>query len=268
MKKWVSLAAILLVAGFVILNTGCVPTEYPPVENLNYEVVNDKDGNYGGGIKVTWSAPADADPDEYIVSVDDEDQVAVTVLEDYVYTPGVEIEVFAVYGDEKSTGNPTIEFKTVETKDFHVWSVLDPLPGHPSGFGFNVANGSVTSYSVAKENEDNWPKIDYYIADDGGPVLAAPMDHIPSLNNKGSAASEEATDYDALEIVKPKGNYSTQRKLEINAVYGLWLDEENDSDPTGDFFGKLQVSNIDGYDVTLRVALQLEPGLRWVIVTD
>lgn len=263
MKKWVSLTALLLVAGFAFLSVGCEPPDEDPVTNLNFEIVNDTEGNPGGGIKVTWSAPATATPDEYIVSVDGADQVAVDVTEDYVYTAGAEVAVYAVYNDVKSAAE-TLDFKVIVT-DIDVYTTDDPAADHPSGFGFTPA-GSAQTYSVSTANQDEWPDIDYYIS--SGHVLTAPMDHLPDpLNAKGSAASVETDAFDDLDIVAAPGNYLTQRDLTVNGIYGLWLDAANDNYDVTDHFGKAFVEGISGEQVTLKVAYQTVAGLRWV-VTD
>lgn len=261
MKKWISAALMLALVGFVAIN--CTPTDKPEPTNLNYTIVNDLDGNPGGGIKLTWSAPANATPDEYVVSVDGVDQVAVTTTEDYVYTGGATIEVWAVYGSEKSDKAATLDFKAVETATLEVYSVDDPSAEHPSGFGFS-ASGTASSYAVSVEA--NWPSIDYYIA--SGPKLAAPSDHLPDpINSELNAVSAETGTYDGLTIVAAtgKGLYLTNRDLASNGLYGLWLDSNNAYDAS-DLFGKALVSGIDGYKVTFKLALQTKAGLRWVVV--
>jgi len=263
MKKWVSLTALLLVASFAFVIVGCEPTDTPPVTNLNFDIVDDTDGNPGGGIKVTWSAPADATPDEYVVSVDDVDQVAVDGTEDYVYTAGAEIAVYAVYGEERSSAE-TLDFGAVETPTLEVWSVDDPDPEHPSAFGFG-ANGTAAPYAVSVEA--NWSSIDFYIA--AGPVLVSPSDHLPEpINNEENASSEENTTYEDLDIVAATGvgNYLTGRDLTDNGLYGLWIDPTANGYDEGDNFGKAVVTGIDGDKVTFKLAYQKVAGLRWVVV--
>jgi len=262
MKKWVSLTALLLVASFALVIVGCEPIDTPPVENLNYTIVNDQDGNPGGGLKLTWSAPADAEPDEYIVSVDGVDQVAVETTEDYVYTPGAKIEVFAVYNEDKSAA-VELDFGVVETT-LEVWSVDDLDPAHPSAFGF-ADDGNASTYAVSVES--NWPMIDYYIA--SGPNLASPSDHLPTpINNEENANSSETGTYDGLDIVSETGvgKYLTNRDLTNGGLYGLWLDPTGDGYDTGDHFGKAVVTGIDGNKVSIKVAYQKVGGLRWVVV--
>jgi hypothetical protein len=263
MKKWVSLTALLLVAGFAFFSAGCIDGDTPPVTNLNYDIVNDADDNPGGGIKVTWSAPADATPDEYIVSVDGIDQVAVDVTEDYVYTAGAEVAVYAVYNDVKSA-KETLDFGAEETISIDVWPVTDPDPEHPSAFGFGE-NGMAATYAVS--DKSNWPSIDFYIAADL--YLTAPADHLPdAINNEANASSAETGTYDALGIVAATGQqlYLTGRKLTDNGLFGLWIDPTADGYDEGDHFGKAVVTGIDGDKVTLKVAYQKVAGIRWVVV--
>jgi hypothetical protein len=263
MKKWVSIA-LLVVVGFFALNMEC-PNGGSAPTNVAVEVIDDNDGNPGGAVKVTWSAPGgDAGvPDEYIVYVDGVGQIAVETTEDMVYGAGAEITVAAVYGSEEYESSP-VDLGAVETPTLDVWTVNDPDPAHPSGFGFNTI-GTVSAYAVS--DQSNWPEIDFYLA--SGPNLAAPKDHLPDpINSKGSASSTETGNYDDLDIVAATGQglYLTNRDLASNGLYGLWLDDDDDGYTADDHFGKAHVTGIDGEKVTFKLALQLEPGLRWVVV--
>jgi len=263
MKKWFSIALLaIVVTGFVgIVN--CDGFINPPT-NVNITVVDDQDGNPGGGIHVTWSAPADGStPDEYVVSVDGVDQVAVTTLEDFVYTPGAKIVVKAIYGSDESAADAE-ELGAIETPSLNVWTVNDVDPNHPSGFGFQTS-GTAMAYAVSVPA--NAPEIDFYLA--SGPNLAAPKDHLPTaINEKGSASSSESGTYETLDITAATGvgAYLTNRSLAANGLYGIWLDDTDDGYTADDHFGKALVSGISGEQVTFKLAYQLEPGLRWVLV--
>jgi len=263
MKKWVSIA-LLVVVGLVMMNLEC-PNGGSAPTNVNITVVDDQDGNPGGGIRVTWSAPSDGStPDEYVVSVDGVDQVAVTTLEDYVYTPGAEIVVKAVFGADEYEAN-AIDIGAVATSSIDIWSVNDPDPNHPSGLGFG-SNGAAGTYAVSTES--NWPEIDFYIA--SGPKIASPADHLPTpLNDEENAVSSETGTFATLDIVAATGQnlYLTSRDLTTNGLYGLWIDPNANGYDASDNFGKLVVNSIDAgtYKVNLSVAYQTEPGLRWVV---
>jgi hypothetical protein len=277
MYKSIKITFLIITTGLVLLGTS--PDELAPVSGLNYEIVNGLDGNPGGGIKLTWSAPPDYGggggfscrrPEnsgtagvEYVVSVDGVDQVAVDVTEAYVYTAGAEVAVYAVYNDVKSTP-VTLDFGAVESPSVEVWSVDDPSPDHPSGFGF-CENGTVATY--AESNEDNSDYIDYYVV--SGLILTYFYSHYPTPSPSDVAASsEEPGTYDDLDIVAATGvgTYSTSRALSNNGLYGLWIDANANGYDESDNFGKALVTGIDGHKVTFTFAYQTVAGLRWVVV--
>jgi hypothetical protein len=90
MKKFVAIA-LLAVAGLAIMNLECIPPTGGSVRNLSYEPLEE-----GAKAKITWDAPAEGTPDEYVVSVDGTDQVAVTTTYDMVNVAAKEIKVYAV----------------------------------------------------------------------------------------------------------------------------------------------------------------------------
>ncbi|MBD3286698.1 hypothetical protein GF338_10220 [candidate division WOR-3 bacterium] len=264
MKKWVSIALVAVVAMTFVGMEGCNGTTAGALTNVNVSVVDDADGNPGGGLHVTWSAPSEGTPDEYIVYVDGTAQVAVTTTEDYVYTPCAEIEVAAVYGTEEEMSS-SVDIGAVSTSSIDLWSVDDISPNHPSGFGF-ASGGSAGTYAVS--SEANWPEIDYYIA--SGPAIASPSDHLPTpLNDEENAVSMETGTFDDLGIVAETGQglYLTNRDLSNNGLYGLWIDANANGWDDGDHFGKLIVNSIDAgtYHVNISVAYQTEGGLRFVV---
>jgi len=261
MKKWVYVALVAVLA-VAFIGLECPLGEAPT--NVNIAVVDDADGNPGGGLHVTWSAPAEGNPDEYIVYVDGTPQVGVEVLEDYVYTPCAEIQVAAVYGSDEAAAD-AIDVGVVISSSIDVWSVDDPSPDHPSGFGF-TSDGTAGTYAVSVEA--NWPEIDYYIA--SGPAIASPADHLPTpLNDEENAVSTETGTFDDLGIVAETGQglYLTNRALVSNGLYGMWIDPTGDGWDAGDHFGKLVVNSIDAgtYHVNITVGYQTEGGLRFVV---
>ncbi|MBN2380122.1 hypothetical protein JXM67_10025 [candidate division WOR-3 bacterium] len=276
MPAWVKVIVLCLFAS-LFLGTAASSFSHADVNNIDLIVVADSQGNPGGGIKLIWdepyvddegcflccSKPTGDGPDRYAVYVDGV-RVGETEETEYtVYTPGVEIEIAAVYGVEESKGL-MIDLGAVETPTLNVWTVNDPSPDHPSGFGFSVS-GSAQTYSMSDEGHRE--DIDYWIA--SGFILTAPCDRYPdSINAKGSAAKMENVLFDSLLIASPPGKYCTQQPLEEDSVYSLWLDYTNDNYSLDDRFGKMQVTykDTDGLKVTLKLAFQTENGLRWVAV--
>ncbi|MBN2380019.1 hypothetical protein JXM67_09490 [candidate division WOR-3 bacterium] len=277
MKRLVALM-LLALSGFAFLSMVCEdseeiaenktlgnPLQYPPVENLDFEVVDGQDANPGGGVRVFWDPPIGETPSMYYVSVDGMGQDPVTETEDYVYTPCVKIEVYAMYDLVKSEPKE-LSFLAVETENFRVWTINDPSPDHPNAFGYSTG-GLVSSYTVG--NSGDWPHIDFWI--NTGPMLVSPFDHSPEpLNDEVNAASVETGTYDDLGLVAPTGQalYSTQQNLEVNDLLGLWIDPDAAGYTDDDNFGKLYVEAIDGEGLTLKLAYQTVTGLRWVCTEE
>ncbi|NLI97293.1 hypothetical protein GX441_01390 [bacterium] len=259
MKKFVAIA-LLAVAGFAFMNLDCViPTG--EVRNLSYEPLEE-----GAKAKITWDAPAEGTPDEYVVSVDGVDQVAVTTTYDMVNIPAKEIKVYAVTSGTKSTG-VTLDFAVVETPTLDVWTVNDPSATHPSGFGFSAA-GTAASYSVANNPEN----CDFYISmgqSGNTPTLTSPSDHTPNpLNSRYGWSVQTTEDYAGLDLVVSSAT-STQTALSNNGTYGIIVGTGT-AYATTDNFGKVYVtaladqgSNI--YKATLKLGYQLKDGIAWVM---
>lgn len=266
---------LALIAGLAVIGMMCEDSpiqqngsqplsnqDYPPIENLDFEVINDPEGHVGGGLRVFWNPPSGATPDEYVVSVDDVDHPAVQTTEDYVYTPAGKISVYAVYGENQS--EPVeLGLKAVETEYLDAWSAKDPSPEHPSGIGFDLA-GYATAYAMSWR--ENWPYIDYYV--DTMMCLASPNMRTPEpMNYENNTSCAESDSYEELEIVKPceLEGYMTQQPITEYASYGLWLDPDDDGYTSDDHFGKAYIVRIDNLKVTFKLGYQKVPGLRWVV---
>lgn len=281
MKTYPNLLIPLILLA-IVLFTGCeemepfsentsgqtaVGKDYPPVRNLDYEVVDDLDGQPGGGLHLRWDPPDGAIPQVYVVRVDGMDQPPVKTTEDYVYTPGMIVAVIAVYADGESKPEE-LDFEAVETPSLDVWSVADPLPEHPSGLGFGP-DGTASSYAVSYP--ENWPSIDYYIDHDEGPFLSSPNSReLEPLNEEENTSCLSDFAYVELMIVIPcdQHNYSSKRRIYKDDVFGLWLDPDADGYSTNDHFGKAKVLDAFGNKVTLKLAYQTVPGLRWVATEE
>jgi hypothetical protein len=237
-----------------------------PVENLQYQVIEDYDMKQGGALHLTWEKPDSSQPDEYSVWVDGVSQVPVKETEDYVFIPCEQIEVFAVYGDEKSDPK-ALEFDAIESY-FELWTIDDTT--HPNGFAF-TDYGTPVAYSA--HNKENWPHFDFYLEYVNGKlVLASPNSFLPApLNEKDNGISAEDEIYDDIEIVFPveEGNYLNIQEIRINKCYGLWIDTGNNGYSLDDHFAVVFVDMINpegnGCKVEMKIKYQMIPGLRWVV---
>ena len=110
------------------------------------------------------------------------------------------------------------------------------------------------------------PFIDYYI--ESGPQQFWSPHHANINNEVNSTANSGITDFDGLNIADGPGVYTTQTDIVLNSVYSFWIDPTNNGwDNTTDHFGKIKVIGINGTRVTMKLAYQPIPGLRW-LVTD
>ncbi len=275
---------VLTLIFFAILYMGCqeegVPgpskqnilldtLNHPPVKNLNYQVV-ESSSEPGGGVRLMWVKPDSAEPDDYVVSVDGVDLVPVTENYMDVYEPGAKLAVYARYGGVKSEP-VTANFGAVETAEITVWSINDPSPDHPSGFGFTT-DGTAATYLLSMEPE----KVDFYISmgqSGNTPTLTAPKDHAPTpINGEGNASVIVPLSYDDLVFasLSDYGFFITQKPLYSDSVYCLWIDPTDNGFTGDDHFGKALVTNIEDnsgiYEVTFKLAYQKIPGLQWVVV--
>jgi hypothetical protein len=245
------------------------------VQGLQYTVVSDTLGNQGAGVKLEWAEPyyyeggglfscsqrKEVYPDYYVIYAEG---VRIGTTKDnffYVFNPCVEVEVRAVW-DGVESGGVVLDLAATETPTLEVFSMDDPDPNHPSGFGFRPT-GSVIAYSLSAGTDND--KIDYFIA--SGLKITSPSERVPAINDKRNTTSIETGDYDNLKVVSPcdNGLYVTSRELENGSLYGLWIDPSADGYSTDDHFAKALVTGIDGYKVTLRLSYQSVGGLRWVV---
>jgi len=258
MKK--ILTAIFVCITCSLLSMGCIDGDIFPPDNIKYQIVNGLDGHLGGGVKLTW-APYDADVG---ISIDGVQVAVVTTNEAYVYTPGNEIEVYAVIDGEQAGYSAYIDISlAIETPYLDVWSINDPDPNHPSGFGFDTT-GSVTSYSLFRDSV----KIDFYVGinTDSALCFKSPHLHIPSpISSEHNSTCQESTFYDSLETVPAATSqyFEYESEIENNGTYSFWLDDDGEYDTTG-HFGKMLVVGIECDKVALKLAYQTVPGLRWV----
>ncbi len=270
MRRISKIALLILLAAAFVLGS----SQEGEVRSLQYRVVADTLGNPGGGIRLEWVAPTyneggglfscsqrkEVYPDHYVIDADGVKVGTTTNTFYYVFTPCRAIEVAAVWDGEKSIPI-MLDFEAVETPTLDIWSMDDPDPSHPSGFGFGET-GTATAYSVSDSTNND--KIDFFI--DYGLKIASPNERVPTVNDERNTTSIEIGSYYVLKVVSPCGNdrYLTKRDLANNGLYGLWIDPTSNGYSTDDNFAKAHVTGINGYKVTLRLAYQAVPGLRWV----
>lgn len=255
MKKLIALTFAFI--GILML-VGCEESTAPETPTVTYTVVNG-----GGGLNLSWGA--DANVDGFIIY---HDGVAVdTVTDATTYTdtvPCMVIEVTAYAGDLES--DPAeIDCKPIETPSLTVYGNTDPDTTHPSGFGFN-AGGTAVAYSLS--NSSNHPLLDYYINSTVSPAdFVSPSDHVPPYNAEVNATKNSgSTNYQTVKVADPAGGYSTQTDITANAVYYFWIDPTNNGwDSSTDYFGKIQVTGVNGLAYTLKIAYQKISGLRWCV---
>jgi hypothetical protein len=273
MKKLIK-SAILSISALVWFLGASYSDE---VRGLSYEPVPDTFGNPGGGIKLMWDEPATGsggflscsensgpELDGYIVCVDGVDLPLTKETEYYVYTPAVEVAVYAVWDGQRSYPG-TLDFAVVETPTVEVWSINDPSQEHPSGFGFSTA-GTAAAYSVANNAENS----DFYVSmglSSNMPTLTSPSDHTPDpLNSRYGFSVEADESYYDYELVVSSAA-STQSVLQNYATYGIIVASDTVY-KTSDNFGKLLVTSLAEasgvYKATLKLGYQLMDGVAWV----
>lgn len=255
MKK---LLALTFAFAALLILVGCESSTTPDQPTVTYDVIDD-----GGGLTLTWSADANADGfiiyhDNFVV-----DTVVGTTYTDTV--PCLVIGVSAYAGDLESAKDE-IDCTPVETAALIVYGNTDPDTTHPSGFGFN-AGGSAIAYSLS--NTSNHPLLDYYINSvPATPQFTSPSDHLPTPYNGeyNSTVNSGSTNYTTETIADAPGGYSTQTNITANAVYFFYIDPDNDGwGSSNDYFGKVQVTGVNGLANTLKLAYQGIAGLRWCV---
>ena len=257
MKKIIKLIFLL---GLLIFFIGCEEAiQKPEKPTVSYEPVDN-----GAKLRLTWNRIADVDG--YYIYVDGtKDTTLPSYTTSYDVSGPAKIVEVSAYKKNEESERWKLDLTPV-ISEVSVWGASDPDPNHPSGLQLSD-NGAIP---LAIGNEANWPNLDY-IFDDRGEF--APMSIVnpgdyesPKYNNKGNAISIMATgNFDEENMAPAPGVYSTQRKnIEINGVYYLWLDRDNDNKTTNDNFGKVLIIAITDKQVRIKVAYQKVKGLRWV----
>lgn len=276
MNRSIRIVLLVVIGTLVLLST-------PPItfniDDYWYEVVDDAEGNPGGGLQIDWSEPymggsnifgcsSSNDKEEdirYIITVDGVDVDTVVETTYTLYTPAKLVELTALIDMEYTSESPAeIDLTTVTSPALVVWSIEDTTGFHPSGFGFDVGyrgDGDALAYMIGEGYDES---IDFYI--DTNLVLTASRQYEPeALNYKSNWVCEHDVAYDSVRIVKPftvaEGNYTFEITCETDGVYGLRIEYIDES-----YFAKIKVLNIDGYEIAFKIDVQLERNLRWVVV--
>ncbi|MCS7249345.1 MAG: hypothetical protein NZ608_00230 [candidate division WOR-3 bacterium] len=256
MKKYIKLIFLVLL---FILFIGCEEVLTPEKPEVSYQPIDN-----GAKLRLTWTQVANADG--YYIYVDGKKDTTLpsTVTTYDVSGPAKLIEVSA-YRKKEESEKWSLDLTPV-VSEVTVYGASDPDPNHPSGLQL-TDNGAIP---LAIGNQANWPNLDYIFDDRGefAPMsIVNPGDYIsPNYNDKGNAISSVASgNFDNENMAPPPNNYSTQRKnIEINGVYYLWLDRDNNGYSLDDNFGKILIKSISGARVDIKVAYQKIKGLRWV----
>ncbi|MEO0216579.1 MAG: hypothetical protein ABIL14_06150 [candidate division WOR-3 bacterium] len=260
MKKLLTLS-ILLVA--FILWMGCEKEVTLTAPDVDYTVTDN-----GGTLRLEWAEVADADG--YIIYADDEvvDTVDVTS-----YDATIPAKVYGVqaYAGDNTSDITEIDCTPVVTQNIVVYGNSDPDPNHPSGLKFNT-DGTASAISLGTPPN---PDVDFYFNDynpyQGSIELTSPDEHSPVYNDEENAGKDAGTTNfdDADNADAPGSGYLTKVPLNNGAVYYLWIDPNANGWDTQDHYGKMKVVNISGtsapYTVTINVAYQKIPGLRWCV---
>ena len=255
MKRILGLA---FVCAALIMLVGCngVTLDAPDVD---YTVTDD-----GATLALDWIAIADADG--YYIYADGEVVDTLDDPETITYdadVPAAEYSVSAFAGEDESALTD-IDCAPVVTSNVTVYGLSDPDTAHPSGLSF-TSSGTAVPLSV---KQSNYLDLDY-IFDDlnfATLTLASPNAYSPPYNaEKNMSVDAGVTDFDAIDIADAPGGYTTQTTLAANAVYSLFMDQDDDNwDTDSDYFGKMKVESISGSTVVITVAYQTMTGLRWV----
>jgi hypothetical protein len=252
---------LALLAIVLLVFVSCQSTTTPGKPSVTYAPTDN-----GAMLRLTW--PAVTDAEGYYIYLDGTKDTTITGSGTITYDvagPAKEIEVSAYNGSEESDAW-TLDLTPVSTPTLTVYGASDPASDHPSGLALKDAGAVVLAIGEAA----NKPDIDYVFDDRGSftPMsMVNPGDYDPQINSKGNAISLVTTgQFDDEDFALAPGNYDTKRiPVAQGGVYYLWLDRNNDNYSTDDHFAKIQIISIAGTVVSIKVAYQKEPGLRWVV---
>jgi len=256
MKKLLGIT--LSLAGLLML-VSCGGEEAIEMPSVTYTVTDN-----GGTLALDWDDITDAEG-YYIYA----DGVLIDSTTDSEYDATEPAQVYGVsaYNADDESATDDVDCAPEVTANVIVYGASDPDTAHPSGLSFTTSG---TAVALAIGVTANHPDLDY-IFDDRAPfttmTLVSPNAYTPVYNDeKNMGVDAQATDFDAVIIANAPGVYSTQTSLQGNAVYALFMDQDDDGwDTDSDHFGKMKVESIAGTTVTITVAYQTITGLRWLV---
>lgn len=255
MKRILNLTIVFAV---ILMLVGCGDDVVLDAPDVDYTVTDE-----GATLSLDWILIADADG-YYIYA----DGAVIDTVTTNAYDATIPAAVYGVaaYSGDDVSGTDDVDCTPVQTSNLNIWALSDTATDHPSGLSF-TATGTGVAISVQSAN---YADLDYIFDDVGMPLtLMSPNAYTPVFNDEKNMSLEATgTDFDAIEIADAPGNYSTQTPLQENAVYALFMDQDDDGwDTDSDHFGKMKVESIAGTAITITVAYQTITGLRW-LVTD
>jgi hypothetical protein len=258
MKK---LLALTLAFAAILFVVGCESGTTPDKPIVTATVITN-----GAGLKLDWSA--DANADGFIIYNDGVaiDTVVATTYNDTIPCKVVEV---SAYAGDKESDKESIDCTPTTTSTITVYGMSDTSSSHPSGLVFNATSGTGVATAVISSN---YAALDF-IFDDRAPltqltlVNAGTDTTIGKINTKLNTSGLDGTDFNAVKICKLTG-YNTITGLATNNVYDLWLSSSATWLDT-DHFGKMKIESITGatapYTAVVTVAYQKFGGLRWCV---
>jgi len=231
-----------------------------PVVTIDKPKVTMTVKDQGGTLELTWDAVDGATGYKIYYDGSSSADTALTTTKIAITEPKKTIKVEAYNSSE--TNDSTLNVAATSTVT--TLSVNGISAGITNAaFGFNVTTGIATAMDAAVSQS-----VDFVMEDrDPDPMsFWSPTSYDPVLNTKDNAASLAAgvTDPNALKVCAAPGNYNTKTAISANGVYSLWIDVTGDGYSTDDHFAKALVNSISGTAVSLKVAYQKVPGLRWI----
>lgn len=231
------------------------------VPDVDFEVHNE-----GQMVRFAWYDIENAD--FYRIFADDVvvDTAYGPVYDAWIQAKKYGVTAFSVLYGESDPGE--VDLKPVTTNNVEVWGDTDPDTSHHSGYGFNTLGVAIT-YSLS--DTSNWPYIDHWISSYISPMLFASPDiwigySGPFNNERNYTANSGSTIFDDLDMALPPGSYWNYTDIIEGSVYFLWIDPTaNGWDNNTDHFAKIKVVAVSGLKVTMKIAYQVVPGLRWLV---
>lgn len=276
MSRIIKVLSLILLSVFVLF----AGPEIDPVQDAKCTPVEDEAGNPGGGVQVSFKSDtrlflreggcyqdyiADGQV-KFVLSVDSAPQDSVTVESDdldktvscTLYTPGARITIDAYEVGYGFLGSKELSVAALES----LIEVYSSETEGPTGIGFD-STGKASAYSV----EDSPATVDYFVStDESGETTFLKSGERYSGGVRGVCSASESFDSLLITPSVSAATYQDSTAIAQGSVYSLYLDQGEKDYSTDDFFAKAYVTSIADGRVSLRIAYQPVPGLRWVVV--